>query len=68
MNNNVGKEDKIVRGVLGVVLIFLALFVFEGLLRLLMLILAILLFITAFRGFCFLYTLLGINTCKLKDK
>lgn len=61
---NEGKVDRGVRLSLGVVFLVLALF-FPPL-ALVFIIIAIVLIATGAVGFCGLYTLLGINTCKIK--
>ncbi|QLG69961.1 MAG: hypothetical protein CH104c_0731 [Candidatus Woesebacteria bacterium] len=59
---NVGPKDKKIRLFLAF-LFFVLSFLIPGL-KVLFLILALVLFITSILGFCGLYTLLGINTCK----
>jgi hypothetical protein len=61
MKCNVGKTDKTIRIVLGIV-IAAAGFYFKSWWG----IVAIVPLVTAFTGFCPLYSLLGINTCKTK--
>lgn len=61
---NEGKVDRGIRVSLGVVFLVLALF-FPPL-ALVFIIIAIVLIATGSIGFCGLYTLLGINTCKIK--
>lgn len=63
MKKNVGKVDKIIRFVLGA-LFFVAAYLWSWWL----LIPAVIAIATGFLGFCGLYSLFGINTCKLKDK
>jgi len=59
---NLGPKDKKIRLFLAF-LFFVLSFLIPGL-KVLFLILALVLFITSILGFCGLYTLLGINTCK----
>lgn len=67
MQQNVGTVDKIIRVVIGLALMSL-LFILTGNLRFLGLI-GIIPLVTAFVGFCPLYTLFGLRTCPLsKDK
>lgn len=61
MKKNVGTVDKIIRGVLGVVFVVLAFTVSYW-----FLIGAAIAFGTALLGTCGLYSLFGINTCKVK--
>lgn len=65
MKQNVGKTDKIVRIIAGLVLLSL-LFVLEGSARWIGLI-GIVPLATAAMGFCPLYPLVGMNTCCAKD-
>lgn len=64
MQVNVGSVDKVVRIVIGLVLLSLLYFV-EGKARWFGLI-GLVPLLTAFTGFCPLYTLLGMNTCPRK--
>lgn len=64
MQKNVGSADKIVRIVLGLGLLSL-LFLLEAPMKYLGLI-GIVPLATSLMGWCPLYTLLGMNTCKLK--
>jgi len=63
MKCNVGRTDKNIRIVLGI-MIAAAGFYFKSWWG----IAAIVPLVTAFTGFCPLYTLLWINTCKTKDR
>lgn len=65
MKQNVGGTDRVIRIIIGLVLLSL-LFLLEGNLKYLGLIGIIPLF-TAFVNWCPLYTLFGVNTCKVKD-
>ncbi|MAF17086.1 MAG: hypothetical protein CMG93_14100 [Marinomonas sp.] len=62
MKSNVGGLDKVLRIVLGVALIALAFFGVVGVWGYV----GIIILATGIFNFCGLYTLLGINTCKLK--
>jgi hypothetical protein len=64
MQKNVGSADKIVRIVLGLGLLGL-LFVLEAPMKYLGLI-GIVPLLTSLMGWCPLYTLLGVNTCRVK--
>lgn len=61
MKKNIGTIDKIIRFILGVVLISLY-FLLDGGLKYIS-ILGIILILTAFINYCPLYALFGINTC-----
>lgn len=65
MQVNVGSADKIIRIVLGVALLSLIYFL-SGNVRWVGLI-GIVLILTALMGWCPLYTLFGIRTCKMKN-
>ena len=63
MKKNVGKTDQIIRIIIGALLIVAA-----AIWSWWILIPALIAIVTAFTGFCGLYSLFGINTCKLKNK
>ncbi len=67
MKKNVGSTDKWIRVIIA--LIIVALYfgnVITGTLAIVLLVVAGVFILTGFIGFCGLYTLLGINTCKSK--
>ena len=65
MKANMGTADKIIRIILGIVLIIIALAVaMSTVLEIILLVVGIILLITSITGFCALYKLLGINTLK----
>jgi len=66
MKKNVGTVDKIVRGILGLILIYLGVFFYATnlVLSIILFIVGLLLIITSMTGFCFFYTLIGVNTKK----
>lgn len=67
MKTNVGMTDKIIRLVIGLVLIIIALIIpMSAALQIILLIIGIIALLTALTGFCCLYTLIGVNTCKTK--
>ena len=61
MEKNVGKTDKIIRGILVIILAYLGYIYHWG-----FYIVAVILLMTIITGFCWPYKLLGINTCKVK--
>jgi hypothetical protein len=63
MEKNVGKIDKIIRYVLAAVSAYLGYSVSAW-----FYIVTVIALVTAATGFCALYPLLGINTCKVKKK
>ena len=68
MKQNESWNDRIVRVILGVLFIILARYAFQGGLSVLFYILWIAGLITGVIWYCYLYKLLGINTCKLPKK
>lgn len=69
MKKNIGNGDRFLRIIIGVIALILGLSgQFEGIANWIILIVGVLMVITASIQFCPLYTLLGINTCKVKDK
>jgi hypothetical protein len=64
MKANIGKMDRFVRVIVSVP--FLVYGIMEG--SIIPLVVGIVILGTAVLGFCGLYTLLGIDTCKNKDK
>ena len=66
MTTNVGSPDKIARIVLGVVAAVVAFLVGAGsVLGIILFVVAAILIVTALAGFCPLYRIFGINTCKV---
>jgi Protein of unknown function (DUF2892) len=63
MKTNVGKTDKSIRIILGIIIAAAGIY-YQSLWGLA----AIVPLVTAFTGFCPLYNLFGINTCKTKIK
>lgn len=63
MKQNVGKNDKIIRIIIGILFIVAA-----AIWTWWLLIPAAISILTALTGTCGLYSLLGINTCKIKNK
>lgn len=61
---NEGKTDRIIRVVLGFVMLAI------GIIKMwtLLIVLGAILLATGITGFCGLYAILGINTCKIKNK
>ena len=64
MKKNIGKTDKIIRIILGLVILSQSVFGLQSLWGLI----GLVLIITAVIDFCPAYTLLGINTRNIKDK
>ncbi|MFP4287467.1 MAG: DUF2892 domain-containing protein [Candidatus Izemoplasmataceae bacterium] len=67
MKNNVGKFDQTVRYIIAIILVIIAV-VIEAAWAWLLLIPAVILALTAAIGWCGLYKLFGINTCKFDSK
>lgn len=61
---NESKMDKKIRLVLGVLVLFLALFVFTGTAQIVALVIGVVAIFTGLTGFCLIYKLFGIKTNK----
>lgn len=59
---NESKNDRIIRAVLGLVLLLLAMYATTGVFSTVLYVLAVIALVTSATGFCALYKLLGINT------
>ena len=67
MKKNMGSYDKLIRLLAAIVLIILYYRgVLTGTIGIVVLIVALILTLTSLMGFCPLYTLFGLNTCKKK--
>lgn len=66
MKRNESNQDRGIRAVLGIIALLVGLSAAGGFLRALLIIVGLVLVITAAVGFCPLYRLLGINTCKVR--
>ncbi|MCB1334552.1 MAG: DUF2892 domain-containing protein [Roseivivax sp.] len=64
--NNVGTTDRTIRGIIGVIAI-IAYFMVSGGWSWVLLVVGIVMLATAALGTCPPYSLLGINTCKMKS-
>ncbi|MDK4296018.1 DUF2892 domain-containing protein [Corynebacterium pseudodiphtheriticum] len=67
MKRNESNQDRGIRAVVGIIALLIGLFAVGGFLRALLIIVGLVLVITAAVGFCPLYRLLGINTCKVRQ-
>jgi len=63
---NVGLTDRIIRGVLGIILVASIFFISNMLLKVILGIFGLILLFTAITGFCGLYKVFGISTCPIK--
>ena len=69
MKRNMGRWDKILRFVLAVAIALLIYYdILAGPLAYVLLVVAIVFLLTSLTGFCPLYGVLGINSCKPKSK
>ena len=66
MKRNESNQDRGIRAVVGIIASLIGLFAVGGFLRALLIIVGLVLVTTAAVGFCPLYRLLGINTCKVR--
>jgi uncharacterized membrane protein len=64
MTQNESETDRLVRAVLGVLLILVGVSVSEGLWQIILFVFGGVLVVTALTGFCLIYKLLGISTMK----
>ncbi len=66
MKTNESGTDRVIRVILGIVLIVVGALALKGaeVLGIILIIVGLIALITGITGFCALYTLLGINTCK----
>jgi hypothetical protein len=64
MKINEGTIDRAIRGVVGAILLVVGLVVVKGTLGIVLDVLGGILLVTGIVGFCPLYTLFGISTCK----
>jgi len=67
MKANEGTTDRIIRAILGIVLLVVGFFVLKGTLGTILGIIAIILLVTALIGFCPLYTVCKLNTKKSSE-
>jgi len=67
MQQNVGTTDRTIRAIVGLVLLVLAFTALSGALAWVAGIIGVVMLGTAAIGWCPPYTLLGINTCKMRD-
>ena len=69
MKKTVGSADKVIRIILGLVLLIIAFAVSVGqILKVILIVIGIIALLTAITGLCPLYSLLGISTRKVKDR
>lgn len=66
MKRNESNQDRGIRAVVGLIALLVGLCAVGGFLRALLIIVGLVLVITAAVGFCPLYRLLGIKTCKVR--
>lgn len=68
LQKNEGKTDREIRALLAIIIFAAGYFLLTGTLQIISFIIAAILLITAIIGFCGLYSVLGINTCKIPQK
>ncbi len=68
MVKNVGTVDRVIRVFIGVLAAIVAFLVSSTVLKVILAILAIVMFFTAISGYCALYQVFGISTCKVENK
>lgn len=68
MKRNMGKADRVIRIFIAAIIAILYLTqIMSGVLTIILLIVGFIFLVTSVTGFCPIYKLLGINTCKRKD-
>lgn len=68
MEKTVGNLDRIIRIIIGIILIFISFFFSIGtVLKVILIIIGIILILTGITRICMLYSILGINTYKVKN-
>lgn len=68
MKKNMGSADKIIRLIIAAIIVVLSFtHIIEGTLSIILLVVAAVFALTSLVSFCPFYTLLGINTCKVKS-
>jgi hypothetical protein len=70
MEKNIGTLDKVIRGILGLALIFVAAnnYVGSDIFSVIIFILGLIFIFGSMFGFCFIYKIFGINTNRSKDR
>jgi hypothetical protein len=64
MQKNEGQTDRIIRAIVGVVVLILAYTTLSGALQIVAYVVGVISIVTSITGFCLLYKLLGIDTSK----
>ncbi len=64
MKRNEGTADRVIRVLLGIILLYLATAKLSGTLAVILGVIAVILLVTGVTGFCALYKVLGVNTAK----
>lgn len=64
MTKNEGKNDRLLRTILGIVILYFAYTAFSGILAIIGYVVSVALLFSAATGYCCLYRLFGINTNK----
>lgn len=68
MNKNLSNLDRVLRFILGLSFIYIGYFLLIGLITFIFVFLGIALIINSITGFCGIYYILGISTCRLPKK
>ena len=67
MKRNEGTADRVIRVLLGIILLYLATAKLSGTLAVILGVIAVILLVTGVTGFCALYKVLGVNTAKKEE-
>lgn len=68
VTQNVGGIDRILRVIIGLSFLYIGIFLLIGLIQVIFLLLGIGFLINAITGFCGIYYLMGISTCRIPKK
>jgi hypothetical protein len=68
LNQNLSGLDRVIRLIIGVSFIYISVFLLIGLIQFIFFIIGLGLIINTITGFCGIYYLLGISTCRISKK
>jgi hypothetical protein len=66
MKQNEGSIDRIIRVIIGVIALLVGMFMLTGVAQVIVLVISTIALITGAVGFCGLYAIFGISTCKVQ--
>jgi hypothetical protein len=68
LNQNLGTVDRVLRVLIGISFIYIGIFLLFGLIQIIFVLFGVGFLINAITGFCGIYYLLGISTCRIPKK